>query len=43
MTADINLAVHGLEGFIRAGNDAVTYYKMLPAASKSMKGTPCHD
>ena len=25
--AQINLAVHGLEGAIRAGNDAVTYYK----------------
>jgi type I restriction enzyme M protein len=25
--AQINLAVHGLEGKIRAGNDAITYYK----------------
>ena len=25
--AQINLAVHGLEGSIRAGNDAITYYK----------------
>ena len=25
--AQINLAVHGLEGAIRAGNDAITYYK----------------
>lgn len=25
--AQINLAVHGLEGTIRAGNDAITYYK----------------
>ena len=25
--AQINLAVHGLEGRIRAGNEAITYYK----------------
>ena len=25
--AQVNLAVHGLEGKIRAGNDAITYYK----------------
>ena len=25
--AQINLAVHGLEGTIRAGNEAITYYK----------------